>query len=212
MFSKRHAFTIARRLIVQQEGVHFDKHKITFDTLNDKPQLLHDTRLLFRLNNKYYTWSVLSPHLASLVLFGKPLESATMDRLLLSPDSVVAAKNTSPEAKSSFTGSWRTWWSRSSPTPASAPNGTDREPSPEKKPAEIEKEKVDEEGREKMTSPEGFSSDESDDDSDLDSEDLDVATSQKRYMKTLRLTSDQLVCTLPVIRLWCRKVWGCSTA
>lgn len=107
----------------------FECHKITFEAFQANPNTLSDPAVVVRVNCiSYFDWQVASSVLIASVAFGKDLSNEAMTRLLSqsAAASSTAPYTTSGEAKrySSF-GNLRYWWSRTenrstSPGPVSS--------------------------------------------------------------------------------------------
>eukprot|EP00047_Mylnosiga_fluctuans_P003669 m.230281 g.230281 ORF g.230281 m.230281 type:complete len:791 (+) comp12040_c0_seq1:234-2606(+) len=74
----------ARRDFTAPEAAEaFEKSVVSFDKFNGNPGLLSDPNLVVQFNGKYFTWLEAAPMILSLVAFQRPLEPATIDKLLL---------------------------------------------------------------------------------------------------------------------------------
>ncbi|ORZ34705.1 Lipin/Ned1/Smp2-domain-containing protein [Catenaria anguillulae PL171] len=78
--------------------------------LSQASALLTHPNLVVRMQGQYYPWSVAAPMLASMLAFGQPLPSSTVEQMLQAAPTVPAAAT---ESKPSRRSTWR-WWSRSS--------------------------------------------------------------------------------------------------
>eukprot|EP00052_Salpingoeca_macrocollata_P009319 m.73667 g.73667 ORF g.73667 m.73667 type:complete len:937 (+) comp17049_c0_seq1:285-3095(+) len=59
----------------------FEKYRVTHEQLCKDPQLLTSPHLVLCIQGKYYNWAVAGPVLLSYAAFGKPLDSASLEKL-----------------------------------------------------------------------------------------------------------------------------------
>jgi phosphatidate phosphatase PAH1 len=88
----------------------FKKFLVPFDAYEKNPNLLFDPRLVVRYNERYYTWNVIAPFIASLVFFQQPLAEHALKQL----------QDTSPADKKAESRGWRNWLLRSSTAPVTS--------------------------------------------------------------------------------------------
>lgn len=51
----------------------FLEHVVKFSDLCNNPSLLDSNNIVVRIRNKYYSWKVASPIIASIMIYGRPL-------------------------------------------------------------------------------------------------------------------------------------------
>lgn len=61
----------------------FNQHLVTHEALCDNPAVISDPNLVIRIGNKYYNWAIAGPLLLSKAVFNKPLNDASLTRLVL---------------------------------------------------------------------------------------------------------------------------------
>ncbi|KAG5868990.1 hypothetical protein JTB14_025267 [Gonioctena quinquepunctata] len=59
----------------------FLEHVVKFSDLCNTPVLFEDPNLVIRIKDKYYTWKVAAPIIASIMIYGRPLLQSSVDQL-----------------------------------------------------------------------------------------------------------------------------------
>mmetsp|Transcript_3228 Transcript_3228/g.4923 ORF Transcript_3228/g.4923 Transcript_3228/m.4923 type:complete len:551 (+) Transcript_3228:939-2591(+) len=102
----------------------FDANRITPQQLSNDPFMINDPKMMFKLSDRVYPWSIVGPCLAYWCAFGEPPPQAMIDRLMpkvssSSAQAMGVAKKESTEASSAAGAqSWSSWWwGRSSKKP-----------------------------------------------------------------------------------------------
>ncbi len=152
----------------------FQEHLISYDKFCENPSILSDPNLVVRMAGQYHSWHTAGPAMVGVLAFGRRL-----------PDDVIASL-----AQKKSASSWRSWWSGRNNASSidksrnASPNATSP-PSP---------------GR--FLHPEiqetiKYASSNASDSQTVNSRDASpTRPPTQNYAKTLRLTSDQLVCIL----------------
>jgi len=82
---------------------HFTSLKIAFDRFCEKPSLLSDPKVIYKLFGYYHEWDTIAPFIMSVVIFKKPLSDEALKQVLL------AGKKDQP--------GWFSWGPKVSPKP-----------------------------------------------------------------------------------------------
>ncbi|KAJ3068836.1 Lipin-3 [Podochytrium sp. JEL0797] len=188
--------TLAPAAAIETPAQLFDKHMVTFESFS--AALLADTTLVCRINGAYYDWSVVSPVLVSAAAFGKLLPEEEIKKLIqasaLNENTVLAAGTGTGQKKYSSFGNLTSWWSRGNSTPQTAGASPvvasvglpAREP-----PAAVTTTGLQPIGQDPMSrSPVEVEDHEAT--SNIDEEREKNTIPARRYIKSLRMTSDQL--------------------
>lgn len=59
----------------------FDDNMLDYNEISEYPDLIFDSNILFRINDKIYPWSMAGPWMISLVVFKQPLREDTFKSL-----------------------------------------------------------------------------------------------------------------------------------
>ncbi|CAI2163136.1 14769_t:CDS:10 [Funneliformis geosporum] len=103
----------------------FRKNQITYEYFSENPRLLNDKSLVFKYDNRYYSWPTAAPIIVSLLVYQKPLPDSTMANL---SSNRLEELRSSDQRRYSLRG-WSRWWSRSSsPVPIEASEKIDKKP------------------------------------------------------------------------------------
>ncbi|KAL7747100.1 lipin Ned1 [Sorochytrium milnesiophthora] len=88
----------------------FHKNRITFEEFSQHPHhFMTSPDLVLRINNAYYPWSVASAILASMFVYRQPLPRQVVHRMLF-PQAADGKRD--DKRKYSFREGWRTWFGR----------------------------------------------------------------------------------------------------
>lgn len=94
----------------------FRENRIAHAEFCANPGLLYDDRLVCRLQDKYYPWSIAGPIIISILAFGRPLDNEAVRDL----EAREAAKYKELPKEQQQQSGWRWWWRRGSKQPAAA--------------------------------------------------------------------------------------------
>ncbi|VEN44936.1 unnamed protein product [Callosobruchus maculatus] len=191
----------------------FLEHVVKFSDLCNNPSLFEDPNLVVRIKDKYYTWKVASPIIASIVIYGRPLVQSSVDQLcnihmpasILRKDEDAAKEGTSKQQQEAARSSWWSWGrGKTSRETTPAPDKANQELRKSVEGRELEKEDggattmavkeiqidgaVREQGKEETVAiPISIENEGS-----LPASISPPATTSDKYRKTLRLTSKQI--------------------
>nr|CAH7738238.1 unnamed protein product [Callosobruchus chinensis] len=95
----------------------FLEHVVKFSDLCNNPSVFEDPNLVVRIKDKYYTWKVASPIIASIVIYGRPLVQSSVDQLcnihmpasILPKGEEVVKEGTSKQQQEAARSSWWSW-------------------------------------------------------------------------------------------------------
>ncbi|CAH2003396.1 unnamed protein product [Acanthoscelides obtectus] len=95
----------------------FLEHVVKFSDLCNNPFMFEDPNLVVRIKDKYYTWKVAAPIIASIVIYGRPLLQSSVDQLcnihmpasIHQKDAQLAKDGTSKQQQEAARTSWWSW-------------------------------------------------------------------------------------------------------
>ncbi|XP_049819413.1 phosphatidate phosphatase LPIN3 isoform X2 [Aethina tumida] len=90
----------------------FLEHTVKFSDLCNNPVLFEDNNLVVRIKDKYYSWKVAAPIIATIMVYGRPLLQSSVDHLvsLHMPSAPTGDKGISKQESQESTRSWSAWW------------------------------------------------------------------------------------------------------
>nr|QYV43132.1 lipid metabolism-related protein [Colaphellus bowringi] len=89
----------------------FLEHVVKFSDLCNNPVLFENPNLVVRIKDKYYTWKVASPIIASIMIYGRPLLQSSVDQLctIHMPTRVLEEGKDCPKQQQEARYSWWSW-------------------------------------------------------------------------------------------------------